>query len=370
MQTDPDHEARDRRVNQRSASLSMTAITCIVASAGCFSAIDSIVKYLALRYSVPLLVWARWTIPALLIIVVLGPKMHWRLLRTANPKLHLVRGAVLTLSSLCFFAALRLLPLAEATGINYTTPIFVTLMASWLLRERLTPQRCAFIMAGFLGVLLIVRPGSAALDPAALFAGSAAVLNAIFQILTRRLADDDLPVLIFYPSIVGAVLMSLALPFLDYEASYIGSDAFLFVTIGVVGALGHFLFVRAFQHASASTIAPFTYTQVFWSTLAGWVLFGTFPDALSLTGLCIIWASAVIVTLHEFRRTRMALSDSRTARSVSSPIALAFPGAGGTEIKVESVMTRPAAQQLDIAVGGSIGVPHATGSPKAFIRTD
>jgi threonine/homoserine efflux transporter RhtA len=105
----------------REASLSLAAIGLIVAAAACFTAIDSVVKYLGGRYSVPLLVWVRWGVPALLMVALLGPKMRWGLVRTANPKLHFVRGAALMLSSLCFFAALKFLPLAEATGLGFST---------------------------------------------------------------------------------------------------------------------------------------------------------------------------------------------------------------------------------------------------------
>src|SRR5271166_4845956 len=102
-------------MNREAAPLPLAAIGLIVASAACFTAIDTVVKCLGARYSVPLLVWVRWGVPALLMGALLGPKMRWGLLHTAKPKLHLVRGAVLMLSSLCFFAALKFMPLAEAT---------------------------------------------------------------------------------------------------------------------------------------------------------------------------------------------------------------------------------------------------------------
>ena len=287
------------RTGLRPAHFSLTAIAMVVASAACFTAIDTMIKYLGTRYSAPVLVWARWGVPALMMAVLLGPKLRWGLLRTANLSLHLLRGGVLVLSSLCFFTALKFLPLAEATGINYVTPILVTLSAGWFLRERITVPRWIFAVAGFIGMLLIVRPGGGMLQAASLLALGAAALNATFQILTRKLATEDLLVLIFYPSVVGGALMSFAVPFVDFADAYLTWDVLLFVAIGAIGLLGHFLFIQAFQLAPASTIAPFTYMQLVWSTLAGWLTFGSFPDGWALSGMIVIAASAVVLTAYE-----------------------------------------------------------------------
>jgi drug/metabolite transporter (DMT)-like permease len=349
--------------------LPLTAIGLIVASAACFTAIDTIVKYLALRYSVPVLVWARWGVPALLMVALLGPKMRWGLLRTANLKLNCLRGAVLMLSSLCFFAALTFLPLAEATGLNYLTPILVTLMAGWFLREQITQPRWMFVLAGFVGTLLIVRPGSAMLHAGALFALGAAVLNATFQVLTRKLAREDLIVLIFYPSLVGAVLMSLAVPFFHYHGSYLTSDIVLFAAMGTIGLLGHFLFIQAFQRAPASTIAPFTYMQLVWSTLAGWLAFGTFPDHWALTGMIVIAASGAVLTWYERWRLSPSYSDSPVDRG-QPPVMMSPPGAGVTEIKVDPNVTGLAAGVFQLGIGETTVIHYGEGPPKTVIRTD
>jgi len=225
--------------------------------------------------------------------------------------MHLVRGVLLIASSLCFFSALRYLPLAEATALNYTSPILVTLMASWLLHERLTRPRWAFVIAGFVGMLLIVRPGSDMLAPTALLSLAAAALYASFQIVTRKLAGEHLMVLLIYPSIIGTVLFSVAMPFVPFEGWSPTSDLAAFVGIGIVGSLGHLLFIRAFQSASASAIAPFTYAQLVWSMLAGWLVFGTFPDAWALTGIIVIAGSGVVLTAYE--RWRASLPQSEPA---------------------------------------------------------
>ena len=140
-----------------------SAILLIVGAVGCFAVLDSIVKFLAVRYSVPLLVWARYTLQALAIVLWLGPTMRSDLLRTSQPWLQLARGTILLVSSLLFFNALKYLPLAEATAINYTTPTLVILLSVVVLKERMTLPRWAFVVAGLAGMLFVVRPGAAIL---------------------------------------------------------------------------------------------------------------------------------------------------------------------------------------------------------------
>jgi drug/metabolite transporter (DMT)-like permease len=287
----------------------ISAIALIITACACFTSIDVTVKYLSQRYPVPLLVWARWGVQALLMFAVLAPKMRWKLVRTARPALHLVRGTVLIASSLCFFSAVKYLPLAEATALNYTSPILVTLLAGWLLHERITLPRWGFAAAGFIGMLLIVRPGTEMLSGASLFALAAAAAYAGYQILTRKLSGEDLRVLLFYPCLCGAVLMSIVVAFLHDEAWYPTSDLVLFLGIGVMGSVGHWLFTRAFRLASASAIAPFTYVQLVFSTLAAWLVFGTFPDGWALTGMIVIAASGVVLTWYERWRASLPAAE-------------------------------------------------------------
>ena len=291
------------------AHIPLSAIALIVVSCACFTAVDVTVKVLSQRYPVPLLVWARWAVQTLLIVALFAPKRRFDLVRTRRLPMQLVRGAVLIGSSVCFFSALHFLPLAEATALNYTSPILVTLMSAWLLGERLTRSRWAFVAAGFIGMLLVVRPGSDMLTPAALFAVGAAFLYATFQILTRRLAGEDLMVLLMYPSLVGTGVLSLLVPFFIDTTWYPIVDTVAFLCIGILGFTGHVLFIRAFQRASASAIAPFTYTQLLWSTLAGWLVFGTFPDAWTLAGILVIAGSGVILTWYERWRARLPQSE-------------------------------------------------------------
>jgi drug/metabolite transporter (DMT)-like permease len=282
-----------------------SAVLLIVGAVGCFAVLDSIVKFLAVRYSVPLLVWARYTLQAVAIVLWLGPTMRSGLLRTSQPRLQLARGTILLVSSLLFFNALKYLPLAEATAINYTTPTLVILLSVVVLKERMTLPRWAFVAAGLVGMLFVVRPGAAILHGGALLALGAAGFYATFQIMTRKLSAEDPRITLFYSALCGTVLLTLLLPFVDYPADMPWTHIVLVGIMGILGTTGHFLFILAFRHAPASGLTPFTYVQIVWATLLGWVLFGQFPDMPALAGMAIIAGSGLLLAWHERRRTRV-----------------------------------------------------------------
>jgi drug/metabolite transporter (DMT)-like permease len=280
----------------------VSAILLIVGAVLCFAVLDSIVKFLAMLYPVPLLVWARYAVQALAIVLWLGPSMRSRLLHTRQPRLQIARGTTVLLSSLCFFNALKFLPLAEATAINYTTPTLVILLSVVVLKERMTMPRWAFVVAGMAGMLLIVRPGAAILHGAALLALVGAGFYAAFQIMTRKLSAEDPRVTLFYSAVCGTVLMTLLLPFVERDVDMPWTHVALVGVMGMLGTAGHFLFILAFRHAPASGLTPFTYMQIVWATLLGLVLFGQFPDAPALIGMAVIAGSGLTLTWHERRR--------------------------------------------------------------------
>jgi drug/metabolite transporter (DMT)-like permease len=291
------------------AHVPTSAIVLITASVLCFSALDAVVKFLTQRYPIPLLVWARYGVQALVMGLWLLPQMGAGLVRTRRLGLQLIRGAILPFSSLCFFTALKYLPLAGATAINYSTPVLVIVLAVVFLGERMTHSRVALVIAGIAGMFLIVRPGSQMFQGAALLALGAAMFYGTFQILTRKLASEDSRVLLFYPAIVGTLMMTAALPLYAVKVEISAADALFIVATGLLGTLGHFLFILAFQRAPASALTPFTYTQLVWATLIGWIAFGNFPDIWTLAGMAVIAGSGLLIALHERRRARDMLRE-------------------------------------------------------------
>ena len=289
------------------AQVPVRAVLLICAATLCFASLDTVVKMLSARYPVPFLVWARWTIQALAIVAWLAPRRGLAFVRTGRPRRSLVRGAMLIGSSISFVYALRDLPLANVTALNYSTPMMVVALAVIFLGERLTRPRVAFVLAGVAGMLLIVRPGTDVFRGASLLALASAAFYAMFQIMTRRMADEDPGVLLFYPALVGSVAMSVALAFsLDAIVAMPWTHVAMLVVGGMVGTFGHFLFILAFQRGPASALTPFTYVHLVWATLIGWLAFGTIPDGYALAGMAIIAGSGLTITLHERRRAQSA----------------------------------------------------------------
>jgi drug/metabolite transporter (DMT)-like permease len=296
----------------RSSHVPTPAILLVVASVFCFTLLDTIMKFATQRYPLPVLIFARYTVQMVAMLVWLGPSMRFELLRTTRLPLQIVRALILLMSSVFFISALKALPLAEATALNYSTPMIVVLLARLFLGERLTPLRIAFVVAGAVGMLLIVRPGSSVFQGAAGLALLAAVFYAGYQILTRLLSGENPRVLLFYPAIVGTLVMSLAAPGFDWPRDMPWTHAALIVLGGLLGTLGHFLFILAFRHAPASSITPFTYMQLVWATLAGWVVYRQFPDAPAVAGMIIIAGSGLTVALLDRRRARQLALDPLT----------------------------------------------------------
>jgi len=286
-----------------------SAIALIVVTVLCFTCLDATMKSLASRYPVPFLVFARYAVQMLAMLAWLLPRMGMGIVRTKRLPLQIARGALLPFSSLFFWGALRYLPLAEATAINYSTPVLVMLLAVVFLGERMTRSRISLALAGLAGMFIIVRPGSEVFQPAALLGVAAAVVYAVFQILTRKLAAEDSRVTLFFPAICGTLMFSLGLPWYDLGSGVPWQDAALIAVAGLLGTCGHFMLILAFQRAPASALTPFTYSQLVWATLVGWIGFGTFPDAWTLVGMAVITGSGLLIVLHERRRARGALRE-------------------------------------------------------------
>ena len=290
------------------APLPLSAILLICLSVLCFSGVDTIVKVLSQQYPVALLVWARWTVQMLVLLAWWGPRMGKGLLRTSLPGRQILRCLVLLCSTVCFFTALKYLPLAEATAINYSSPVIVLLMAAFFLHERLTRVRIAFVLAGVAGMLLIVRPGTALFQGGALLALAAAGFYSTFQVLTRKLVYEDVRVNLFYPALVCSLVMTLTMPWLlDRNTVSIPWPHIVQIVIaGILGTLGHLFFLLAFQRAPISALTPYTYLQLVFATLIGWVAFGDFPDAWTLAGMAVIAGTGLLIALHERRRGQAA----------------------------------------------------------------
>ena len=276
----------------------------LLASLG-LSTLDATAKYLGQHYSVLLITWARY---AGHIILVLFFAWHARgagFVQTRRLGLQLTRSALLLAATLCFFTGLRYVPIAEATAVAFLAPVFVIVLARPMLGERVTPARWLTVAAGFVGVLLIARPGGEVFQPATLLLLAMAVFNGLYQLLTRKLAGEDVYTTLFYSALVGAVAMTLALPWIIQGPLPKPADIPLFVLLGVLGGGAHLLLIHAYNRAPAAMITPFGYMQMVWGTLYGWMLFAHLPDATSFVGMACILAGGLWLAHSERRRARL-----------------------------------------------------------------
>jgi len=279
----------------------LRGIGLMVLAVSTFTCLDTTSKYLAQHYPVPAIVWVRYVVHMVLMVVVLAPRMGMVLVRTANLRLQIIRGVVLTASSLVFLSALRLMPLAEAASIAFMTPIIIAVLAGPVLNEKVGGRTWLALAGGFAGVLLIVRPGGGLFTWAALLPLASAFMMALYQMLTSRLAGRDSPLTtLFYPAVIGTVLVPLVFP---HQLALPSGPlhAALFVLIGVLGGLGHFFLIRAHDYAPTSMLSPFMYAQLLTALALGWLVFGQLPDGVALAGMATISASGLLLILGHRR---------------------------------------------------------------------
>ena len=265
-----------------------------------FTLLDGSAKWLVQSVPVLVVVWLRFLTHALLASALLFPLRGRALVRTRHLRWHLARGLMFCAMTGINFWALQYLQLTVTASIFFTVPILIALLSAPLLGERMDAKRWAAILAGFAGVLVIVRPGSEAFHPAMLLSMGNAVLYAAFNLMTRKLAAYDSPETIqFLPAVVASVVLA---PFAlaAWESPRGGFEWLLLCLMGVFGGAGHYLLAMAHRYAPASTLAPFLYQQILYMAVFGYVVFGSVPDEE-------VWIGAAIVVgcgLYLFSRER------------------------------------------------------------------
>jgi len=278
------------------------ALPLILFAGICFASLDATGKYLVQDHSLFLVVWARYAGQMLVATPIAwhrGGRGFWR---THHLRIQLLRSLCLVVATASFFGGLRFLPLAEASAITFLAPMFAIVLSMPVLGERPTRARWLAAIAGFIGILFLVRPGSAVFHPATGLLVLAAIANALYQLLTRKLPNDAPYTTLFYTALVGTVVLSLGLPVAELPGAVTLHDAFFLVLLGFLAGLGHWMLITAFLMAPASLLAPFTYLHMIWATMYGYLIFGQLPDGVSALGMAVIVASGVALVLHERRR--------------------------------------------------------------------
>ena len=270
-----------------------------------YAVVDTLSKYQAQSYPVGMIVWARYAVPFALLLAVFLPRRGLGVLRTGFPAIQFVRGILLTAGTLFIIFAYRSMPIAEAQAISFIHPVLLTLLAVLFLGEKVSRLGWVAVLLGFSGVLLIVRPGGGLFTPTALLPLGLALSFSSYQIFTRIIAHrEDSMISLFCVLFVGSLVMSLALPFVWVDPTVEGT--LMFGLIGVVSGVGHFSTIKSLEYAPASLVAPFAYTQLLWVSILGALVFGDFPDAITLLGMAIVVAGGLLVAAARHGAARAA----------------------------------------------------------------
>ena len=267
-----------------------------------------------MQISLPLfcLVFFRYAVHVVLVLAITLPEKGVTIFRSKSYKMQVIRGLTTLVTTLAIFTALSYLPQAEATAIYFLAPLLVLCVAPWFLGEASRWHRWLAAVVGFMGVLVIVRPGAGLDSVGVAYALLAAVTIAMQFVYTKKLAADDSQTTLLWTGVVGLLVGIVLLPFQWHESIAALSQFglwqwLLIINVGLFGALGHLLQIKAYQHAPASLLAPFSYFQIIAAATLGFVIWGDFPDFWAWVGISIVCGSGIVVTAVEWRHNRQVL---------------------------------------------------------------
>ena len=284
------------------AGSSLRGIACMLFSGIFLTANDSITKWLVPHYPVGEILFLQGCLIALLVAA-------WMGLRGENPfrvvrfKLHLFRGLMYATGSFAFVYALRYLPLAEVIAIAFAGPLFMTLFGRVFLKEHVGIHRLGAVVIGFIGILIVIQPGTEAMQWAALLPVIVALADAFRDLITRGLTREESSQRIIFTTAVilalagGATSVSGWPPIRAQDYPWFGASAVCFV-------IAHYFMVEAFRHAQLVVVAPFRYFLIVWATLSGFLFWGEVPDQAVLLGVAVVIAAGVYIGLREARAGR------------------------------------------------------------------
>ncbi len=253
----------------------------------CFATLDSSSQLIGLAAPLVMVQWLRYGLQIATSGAVMASTGELKGLRITRPALHITRGLLMLTTTMLGFASLRYVPVADFTAIVMLSPLLVTLLSAWLLREKVSALRWALAAGGFAGVLVIIRPGSHEFEPAYFLVLALAVVASVFQVLTAWMMRTESSSQTHLASgVTGFIVMSCALPFF-WQALPL-SIWVLILIFGLAASAGHLLFSMALKKTQASIVTPFLYAQLPFAVIAGWLLFGRVPDAWSYCGMALI----------------------------------------------------------------------------------
>ncbi len=276
----------------------LRGVLLLVGSTTFFSVSDVITKQLTATLPPGEVAWMRFVVLMLLVIPALAMNGGGALLRSRRPALQILRGLGMVGSTIAFTHSLRFLPVADATAINFVSPILIMALSVLFLGETVGWRRWSATAVGFLGVVLIIRPGTGAFQTAAFLPLLAAASWAGAAVATRKMSGSDHALTtLAYSAFVGFLVLSAALPF-EWETPG-PEEIALGLGIGILSSIAHWFVILAYRHGDASILAPFSYTQLIWTGALGYWVFGSLPDAWTILGAGIIAGSGLYTVYRE-----------------------------------------------------------------------
>lgn len=247
-----------------------------------------------------IVVWARALFGALLTLPFALRADGVRAFRPPRPWHQLIRTILLFSATWFFFVSLKTLPMADALAIFFVNPLVIVILSSLVLREKVDGQRWLAVFIGFVGTLIIIRPGMVPVTLGTFYALASGVALGTYFVMTRHIAGAaNATVLTFQTCAIGAVLMTLALPFVWTPPT--GPQWVMLALIGIIATAGHVLITRSYEHAEASLLAPLAFSEIVMTTLLGWWVFNDLPDRWTVLGVAILIGSAIYISLREQR---------------------------------------------------------------------
>jgi drug/metabolite transporter (DMT)-like permease len=283
----------------------LRAILSTIVAMACFSILNAMSKTLSTSgYPVIEVIWARYFFAFLFMLAMFLPRSGRKLFSIRRLDTQVVRGLLLFFSSYLFFHGVVYLPLATAAAISLASPIIVTALSARLLKEPVGPRRWAAVVVGFIGALIVVRPGHAGFDWHVLLIVASTVCSSFYQIFSRRYGQSERPdASATVATIVGTIAATPFVP-LEWVTPTTTWHMVLFVGMGIMAGTGHYFLTIAYSQAPAAVVSPFNYTQLIGSAAMGYIVFHDFPDSWTWVGAAVIIASGLYIGYRERVRYR------------------------------------------------------------------
>lgn len=287
------------------APSAMLGISLLLSAVICFAILDTTSKRVTSVIPLMMAIWGRYFFQALLTTAVVLPLKGLDVFKTKNPRQQITRGILLVTVTGLAFSSLKFLPVGEFTAIIMTVPLLVTLLATRMLGEHVSTQRVLLVCGGFIGTLIIVRPGTDVFGWPLLIPLALVIVNTAFQLLTSKMTrTEDVMTTQFYTTWIGTALTSL--PLFWFWVPVTDTQVLLeLVLMGFAGCIGHFLLILAFERSPAGTLMSYMYAQIGFAMVGDWLVFHHVPDHLSMMGIGLITLCGMAggwLTLYELRK--------------------------------------------------------------------